>query len=376
MIYLDNAATTFPKPRNVVESVKSAVEFYGGNPGRGGHSFAMRVSEKIYGVRKKVATMFCDGISPTRVVFTASCTMSLNIAIKGIAKKGDHIITSCLEHNSSIRPVRKLAADGVITYDIAKVMLTEEQTVERFRSLINANTKAIVCTHASNVTGEIMPISKIGKLCREYNLIFIVDAAQTAGILPINMTEMNIDILCTAGHKALYGITGTGVMIMREGIELDTIIEGGTGSFSSLPYQPTDYPDRLESGTLNTAGILSIGAGIDYINSVGMANLLAIERAHCKKVIESLTPFVEVKSKIISTPVVAFVFRNMPSEVAVAQLNEQGFALRGGLHCAPLAHEHYNTLDSGMVRFSPSGFTTDQSVDKFIKTVKSLLKKV
>lgn len=211
MIYLDNAATTFPKPKGVVDSVRSAVEFYGGNPGRGGHNFAMRVSEKIFGVRKKVATLFCDGISPTRVIFTSSCTMALNIAIKGVAKRGDHIITSCLEHNSSIRPIRKLAADNIITYDIAKVMPTVEQTVEHFRALINANTKAIVCTHASNVTGEILPIAEIGRICKENNIVFIVDAAQTAGIIPIDMQGMFIDILCTAGHKGLYGITGTGI---------------------------------------------------------------------------------------------------------------------------------------------------------------------
>lgn len=165
-------------------------------------------------------------------------------------------------------------------------------------------------------------------------------------------------------------------MILREGIELATIIEGGTGSFSALPYQPDEYPDRLESGTLNTAGIFSIGAGIDYINSVGMPNLLAIERAHCRRVINALSPLVQVKSTVNGTPVVAFYINDMPSEVAVSKLNELGYALRGGLHCAPLAHEHYKTTDTGLVRFSPSAFTTEQSVDNFIKSVKSLLKKV
>lgn len=381
MIYLDNAATTFPKPRVVIESVHRAVEFYGGNPGRSGHSFAMRVSEKIYMVRKTVADMFGDSLMPEQVIFTSNCTSALNMAIKGSVTRGDHVIISSVEHNSVFRPIYKLKADGIITYDIATVYDDSTQTVAKFESLINPRTKAIVCMHASNVSGVVLPIAKLGALCKKYGILFIVDAAQTAGVIPINMNDMNIDILCTAGHKGLYGITGTGVMIVRGNRHLTTLIEGGTGNLSAIPEQPEDYPERMESGTLNTPGILSLGAGIGYINSIGIANLYAHEFAVCKRVFGELSRFSQIAMPISrfepykNMPVIAFNIGRMASEEAVAELNAAGFALRGGLHCSPLAHQHYNTIDTGMVRFSPSIFTSEQSIDAFLKTIRKLIKK-
>lgn len=381
MIYFDNSATTYPKPRVVVESVKQAIEFYGGNPGRGGHSFSMRVSEKIYMVRKKIADFFGDTIAANQVIFTSNCTMALNIAIKGCLKKGDHVIISCLEHNSVIRPVHKLEQIGIVSYDIAEVGDTDEETIKSFEQLIKPNTKAIVCTHASNVTGIILPITKLGAICKAKDITFIVDAAQTAGVIPINMDEMNIDILCTAGHKGLYGITGTGVLIVHSDILLDTLIEGGTGSASIELEQPDIYPDRLEAGTVNTAGIFSIGAGIDYINSIGISNLYAYEFSHCKKVFDILKKFTQVELALKNfvplknTPVIAFNIEGINSEIIVAKLNESGFALRGGLHCSPLAHKYYQTIDKGLVRFSPSIFTSEYHIELFLKTIIKLIKK-
>lgn len=383
MIYFDNAATTFPKPKIVMDSVNSAISNYGGNPGRGGHKFVMRVSEKIYGVRKSVAEFFNPtDPQPQNVVFTCNCTMALNLAIKGVLKDGDHAIISHLEHNSVIRPVYKLSTLNDITYDIADVYENNsEKTIASFKSLIKKKTKAIICTHASNVSGHIMPIKEIGKLCKENNIIFIVDAAQTAGVLPIDMKNMNIDILCTAGHKGLYGITGTGILILNKDILLNTLFEGGTGSLSVELDQPDFYPDRLESGTANTAGIFSIGAGIDFIKSVGIENIYTHELNLCNYLYNNLIQMDNIRLYLNrcalykNVPVISFNINGIASDVVIEALDKMGFALRGGLHCSPLAHEHYGTLDMGMVRFAPSVFTKKSSVESFVKVLRDISKK-
>jgi cysteine desulfurase family protein len=379
MIYFDNAATTFPKPTNVVNSVNSAIVDYGGNPGRGGHDYAMRVSEKIYGVRNKVARFFNSNAE--NVVFTCNCTMALNMAIKGVVKQDDHVIISSLEHNAVIRPVYKLFSDNKITYDIANVYDNDERTIADFRRKIQSNTKAIICMHASNVSGKILPLKQIGELCKEQGLVFIVDAAQSAGILPIDIKNLNIDILCTAGHKGLYGITGTGLLVLKDGVNLNTIIEGGTGSVSVNLESPDFYPDRLEAGTINSPGIFSIGAGIDFINSIGITEIYQHEFEKCKYVYDKfrMDKNIHLVAKDFSfnkyVPLVSFNIGKLKSDEVVSILNEKGFALRGGLHCSPLAHKHYDTIDTGLVRFAPSYFSQWASVDKFVKIVRDISKK-
>lgn len=382
MIYFDNAATTFPKPKSVVDSVNTAITCYGGNPGRGGHSFAMRASEKIYAVRKKVASFF--GSQPQNVVFTSNCTHALNIAIKGLLKSGDHAILSCLEHNSVIRPLFDMKKRGIITYDIATIYDDDYETIDSFRRLICDKTKLIVCTHASNVSGRVLPILKLGELCKANNIWLVVDGAQTAGVLPINMNEMHIDILCTAGHKGLYGITGTGLMVISDTIntsEMSTILQGGTGSLSIELEQPDFLPDRFEAGTVNTSGIFSIGAGIDFINRFGLEKIYSHEFMLCKKVYEQLKMNKDVTLALNSykinnvVPIVSFNINGMNSDKVVSTLNSWGFALRGGLHCSPLAHEFYGTIESGMVRFAPSFFTTEQACNEFIKVIYSISRK-
>lgn len=382
LIYLDNAATTFPKPKSVVDSVHSAITCYGGNPGRGGHSYAMLASERIYDIRKKVGFFF--GAQPQNVVFSSNCTHALNMAIKGVLKAGDHAILSCLEHNSVVRPLFDMKKSGMITYDIATVYDNDNDTVNSFKQLIRNNTKLIVCTHASNVSGRVMPIKKLGELCCANGIIFLVDGAQTAGVLPINMNEMQIDILCTAGHKGLYGITGTGLMVLNDSInssEIATILQGGTGSLSIELEQPEFLPDRFEAGTLNTAGIFSIGAGIDFINKTGLDKIYNHEFMLCKKVYEQLYKNKNISLalnsyKIYNTvPIVSFNIGGINSDKVVGELNSRGFALRGGLHCSPLAHKFYGTIDSGMVRFAPSFFTTEQACDEFVKVIYSISKK-
>lgn len=380
MMYFDNAATTFPKPKSVVDSVNSAVLHYGGNPGRAGHNMAMRVSEKIYLIRKKVALTF--NAEPQNVVFTQNCTMSLNIAIKGIMKENDHIICSCLEHNAVIRPIDKLHRDGKITYDIARVYSNDEETVNSFKQLINKSTRAIICTHASNVTGQKLPIKRLGQLCKENGLIFIVDAAQTAGVFHIDMKECNINMLCMPGHKSLYGITGSGILVLNDIDEVDTILEGGTGSLSVELVQPDFFPDKFESGTLNTVGILSIGAGLDFINQVGMDNIYMHEYKLCKYVYEKLREIKNVRlysndyEKGKSSPIISFNIGKESSDSIVAMLNNMNCALRGGLQCSPLAHGYYSTLNTGMARFSPSHFTKSYEVEQFVKNIQIISKKI
>lgn len=380
MFYFDNAATTFPKPVCVLEAVNQGLTSYGGNPGRAGHDMAMKVSQKIYDTRCKVAEFF--GGEAENVAFTSSCTMSLNMAIKGVLSKNDHAICSCLEHNSVVRPLHKLSKFGLISYDLAKVYDTDFDTVESFRRLIKPNTKAIICTHASNVTGKILPIKEIGKLCKEYGIYFIVDAAQSAGVLPIDMEEFNINILCMAGHKGLYGTTGSGVLIIRGLEEIRTLIEGGTGSVSVGLDQPDFLPDRFEAGTPNTLGILSIGAGIDFINRNGLEKIYSHEFKICQKVydqlsqIENITLYAKDFALGKYAPIVAFNVNDLNSDILVAHLNENDCALRGGLHCSPTAHEFYGTLDTGIARFSPSFFTKDIEVNAFLKIFLKNNKKV
>ncbi|MDF2567723.1 MAG: cysteine desulfurase family protein [Oscillospiraceae bacterium] len=379
VIYFDNAATTFPKPQNVVHAVQEAVIIYGGNPGRSGHSLSMKTAKAIFDTRQKIADFF--GCEVENAVFTFNCTHSLNMAIKGILSDGNHVITSSLEHNSVMRPIHELSRRCGVTYDLANVFEEDEdRTVLDFERLINPKTKAIVCTYASNVTGTVLPIKKLGKLCRAYKIKFIVDAAQAAGVLDINVVSDHIDILCCAGHKGLMGVTGTGVMILNNIDGLHTIIEGGTGSLSVNREQPDFYPDRFESGTVNTVGILSLYAGLEFINSRGMDNIYAHELGLCQLLYEELLTIPEVKFYIHNlkkghkVPVLSFNVDGYNSTEVATYLSDSGFALRAGLHCAPTAHEYLGTKDIGCVRFSPSDFNEAFEVEALVEHIKKIVK--
>ena len=374
MIYFDNAATTFPKPERVLKSVQSGILHFGGNPGRSGHKMSMIAAEKIFSIRQNYADFF--GADVENVIFTSNCTHALNLAIKGVMTSG-HAITSILEHNSVLRPLNELKRKNIISYDIANVFeLDEDVTLREFESRIRPNTKAIICTHASNVTGTILPIKKLGELCKKRGLIFIVDAAQTAGVLPINMRELNINLLCLSGHKSLMGVTGTGMMVLNGIDKMETIIEGGTGSTSVDLIQPDFCPDRFESGTANTVGIMSLGAGLDFIKRQGSDKLYRHELMLCERFIgklrakENIVIYTENISYQKKVPVVCFNIKGATSTEIVDFLSNRGFALRGGLHCAPLTHDFLGTKEIGAVRFSPGVFNKTWEVDKLVQTIK------
>ncbi|WP_195543364.1 aminotransferase class V-fold PLP-dependent enzyme [Massiliimalia timonensis] len=379
MIYLDNAATTFPKPQNVARSVIEAVKTYGGNPGRSGHSISMRTSGKIYQVRELVGDFF--GVSAEQVVFASNCSHALNMAIKGVMSSGGHVITSTLEHNSVMRPLYALKKKGIIDYDCAPVYEGDvEKTLRSFAALIRPNTKAIVCTHASNVTGLILPIKELGDLCHQAGIKLIVDGAQSAGVLPVNLPRMNIDIFCTAGHKGLYGTTGTGLMLLNGDFAMDTIMEGGTGSASAQLEQPDFLPDRFESGTINTVGILSVGAGLSHIKQIGLEKVYEHEFELCRFCYEQLASIRVVKTyhyyyeKGRYAPIVLFNVGELPSVDVVARLSARGICVRGGLHCAPTTHRVLHTEESGAVRVSPSIFNTKRDMMNLIRELKQIAK--
>lgn len=337
MVYFDNAATTFPKPGRVVDSVNEGILRFGGNPGRSGHRMSMRAAQKVYDVREKAALLF--GTDVECVIFTNNCTSALNMAIKGLVAGQDrpHIVTSCLEHNSVIRPIYKLAITQGASYSVAQVFPGDDaRTLASFRSCITPYTKLVVCTYASNVTGYVLPVSQIGQFCRSRGIPFVVDCAQAAGVLPCKIDELNADVLCIAGHKSLYGITGTGLMILRPGISPDTIMEGGTGSASIQLEQPQEAPDKFESGTLNTVGICSLGAGMDFIRQIGMRRIHEKECGLCRRLCDQLKHVDGVKlysgwfDMGRNAPVVSFNIDGMASEEVTGILDRNGYALRGG----------------------------------------------
>ena len=385
MIYLDNSATTNPKPRPVIQACEKALRM-SANPGRSGHELSEEAARIVYDTRCRAASFF--GVNDeTRVIFTPSCTFSLNTAIKSVLGNGGHAVISELEHNAVIRPLEKLKSKGV-TFTKAKVSMTDDdETVDNFRKCINQNTKAIICTHASNVFGIRLPVERLSALAHSYALPFILDAAQSAGVIPIRMnngnTDMipesdNYDIICAAPHKGLYAPMGTGLMMLGNNTNPDTLIEGGTGSNSLSPQQPDELPDKFESGTLNYPGIAGMNEGIRFVEAKGIGRISRHEFELIKKLYHSLernknvllyTPCPEPEHFV---PVLSFNISGLHSEETAEHLKKNGIAVRAGLHCAPSAHEAFGTTETGTVRISPSAFTTDADIFRLIKAVNSV----
>lgn len=376
MIYFDNAATSYPKPFSVINSSINAIKNYSFNSGRGGYKQSLNAAEKIFSVREKIGTMF--GFDAQNIVFTKNCTEALNMAIKGCVKSGDHIVVSSLEHNSVTRVVEHLSKHNNVEYSVAKFSFDEEKTINNFKNAIKENTKAVVCMHSSNVFGVCFPIKKIGELCKNKGIVFIVDAAQGAGVVDINAKRDNIDILCAPGHKCLFGNMGTGFMAVKQNIFLQTLFQGGTGSESLLLSQPSYMPDRFESGTLNNSGIISVGSGIDYINKVGMDNIYKHELELAQYVYDSLnsqSKFCLYTPKPLyskSMPIISFNVEGYSSEHVAQKLAENNICTRAGYHCSPFAHKHFGTMQNGTIRVSFGPFNTEKECNSLINVVKNI----
>ena len=378
MIYWDNAATTWPKPTVVRNTACKANALYGANPGRSGHKMSVQAAEQVYECRRVAADFF--GLSdPSGVVVTANCTTALNMVIQGVLRRGGSVVTSDLEHNAVMRP---LAALPVMHQTVAWCR-DEDELVERFRRAIRPDTRLLVCTHASNVFGATFPIRRLGELAHRYGVLFCVDAAQSAGVLPINMEADSIDFLCVAPHKGLYAPMGTGLLLCRDASAVPPLIYGGTGSHSLSLAQPEELPDRLESGTPNTPGICGVRAGIEFVEQKGMTSIYEHEIRCLQHVYDQLSQCSQIRLYTPrpqmgeTTPILSLNIEDMPSEQVAALLDEQGIAVRAGLHCAPAAHRHFGTLEQGTVRLAPSVFSTLEEAaiicEVFLKIAKKSL---
>ncbi len=376
MIYFDNAATSYPKPREVIYEINKAFTLYGANPGRSGHDMSMNTALAVYSARE-ILNSFFDGYGSEYVSFTSNCTESLNMAIKGILKKGDHVIFSSLEHNSVLRPIIKLVEQNMITSSVFAVSENEEETLLNLKQEIRENTKLIITTAVSNVFGDILPLEKISRIARENNILFMVDGAQGAGVLPIKMRATGINCLCVPGHKSLLGPMGVGVLL-HDGCVNETIIEGGTGTESFNYSQPLSFPERLESGTLNVPAICGLKKGVEIISSYGEKNIFNEESELMEYLfyelssMRNITLYKNEYDRKKQAPLVSFNIKNKHSEEVSAFLNSNSVAVRGGFHCSPLAHKTYGTERTGAIRISPSRFNTKKDV----KYVLNLLQKI
>lgn len=382
MIYLDNAATTFPKPRTVPQAMQTAVLRFGANPGRSGHRLSLQAAEAMYRCREAAAGFFhCE--SPECIAFTLNCTYGINMVLKGILKEGDHVLCSDLEHNAVMRPLYALQKKGFITYTTVPVTEGDnDAVVEAFRRGLRKNTALVITTHASNVTGVRLPLERIAALCKLYGIPMAADCAQSAGVLPIDVTESGIDYLCAPGHKGLYGPMGTGLVVCRNGEQLRTILEGGTGTASVELQQPLEMPEHLEPGTQNLPGICGLGAGIRFVAQKTPRRIFRHELQLMQqlydglKKIDGIRFYTERPTEQYHVPVLSFNLGEIDSEIVGQYLNQAGIAVRAGLHCAPAAHRKIGTLSQGTVRVCPSVFTGKEEIGKFIKTVAAAAKKL
>ena len=382
-IYLDNAATSFPKPQGVLAAMINFQQTIGANPGRSGHGQSIEAGRVVYETRDVLANLFHID-DPLRIALTKNATEALNIAILGSLTSGDHVITTSTEHNSVMRPLRFLESRGV-ALSVISCSPRGELDPEDIRKAFRKNTKMVVMTHASNVTGTILPIASVGKIIKEKgDVLFCVDAAQTAGALPIDVEQMNIDLLAFTGHKSLYGPQGTGGLYVREGLEkwITPLMMGGTGSRSEFEEQPDFMPDKFESGTPNTIGIAGLKAGATFVLEQTIEVIRNKEQqltACFLEQLETLGNDVTVygpKDASKQTTVVSFNIKNMsPSDAAYHFEENRGILCRPGLHCAPSAHRALGTFPQGTIRFSFSFFHTSQDVDQAADAVRQLLKR-
>ncbi|TLS35140.1 aminotransferase class V-fold PLP-dependent enzyme [Pseudalkalibacillus caeni] len=378
MIYFDNAASSFPKPPAVSEAVMEAITEYGANPGRSGHALATRAGNVINQTRKKLAGLF--GLSdPNHVVFANNATAALNQGIKGFPfTKGDHVLTTSYEHNSVRRPLEALKREKGIAVSYFKPEQNGDFDIGQFEKEILPETRMIIASHASNLTGMILPIEEIGELAKKRNIRFLVDASQSAGILPIHMEKMHIDLLAFPGHKGLLGPQGTGALLIGGTIDLNPLIHGGTGGASEEIGQPDEMPARFESGTLNTPGIAGLSAGIDEVNRLGIRQIFGHEWELTKRFMDGLDiiggiTYYGPEKNVERTSVVPFTIEGIDShEIAIILDQHYQMAVRAGLHCSPIGHESIGTIEKGAVRVSFGLYNTTEEVEKLLQAIEEI----
>ena len=377
MIYLDNAATTLHKPQQVIDAVVHAMQSMG-NCARGTHEEALDAARTVYDARVRLASLFgCPRVD--HVAFTANSTEALNIAINGLIGPGDHVISTDLEHNSVLRPLYRLEAEHGAELSFVPADKLGNVDYADFERLMKPNTRAVVCTNASNLTGTVLDIERIAKTAHSHGALVIVDASQTAGCWPIDMKKMGIDVLCFTGHKGLMGPQGTGGICVKEGIEIRPFKVGGSGVQSYSRTHPAEYPTRLEAGTLNGHGIAGLGAAAKFISETGVENIHAKERSlmlrfyEGVKDIEGVTVYGDFKKD--KTAIVALNIRDYESgEVSYELSQGYGIATRPGAHCAPRMHKALGTAEVGAVRFSFSFYNTEEEIDEAVRAVAELAK--
>jgi cysteine desulfurase family protein len=379
MIYLDNAATSFPKPKEVALAMNTFMNDIGANPGRSGHRLSIGAARTVFNAREKVSSLFGVG-DPLRVIFCANATEGLNLAIRGLLRPGDHVITSSIEHNSVMRPLRRLEAQGV---ELAVAGCSPEGILDPddVKKMIKKNTALIVINHASNVTGCILPVAEIGRIAREHDILFLVDAAQTGGCYHIDVEADSIDLLAFTGHKNLFGPQGTGGLVIGSRVETDKmepLKTGGTGSRSEYETQPDFLPDKYESGTPNTVGIAGLGAGLEFVIKEGVHRIRNHEKKLTGRLLAALKDIEGVtvyggKNPERQTSVVSFNIKGIDSSEAALLLDE-GYEImcRTGLHCCPATHRTIGTFPDGAIRFSLGYMNTADEIDFAVNAVRAI----
>lgn len=378
MIYLDNGATSFPKPKQMVEAMSECMSKYCGNPGRSGHYMSMRTGEEVYKARRKVAEIF-NIEHAERLVFTKNTTESLNMGLKGLLKKGDHVVTTSMEHNSVLRPLKALERSGV---EHTIVMADEEghTAPEDIEKAIRKNTKMIMITAASNVTGTKTPLREIGTMALKKGLIFMVDAAQGAGTMDIDVSDLNIDVLAFPGHKGLLGPLGTGGLYVAPKLNPVVLIEGGTGTASKSRLQPNEFPEGFEAGTINAPGIVGLGCSVEFVNRIGVKVIGEYEKELITYLDEELKNMDFIKlygpNPEEKTGISLINLKNFAPEETASLLNDEfGIAVRSGYHCAGLAHRSIGTWKYGAVRISVGPYNTTEDMKKLVDALWSIGKR-
>jgi cysteine desulfurase / selenocysteine lyase len=378
MIYLDNAATSFPKPEGVYQALDRFARQSLANPGRAGHKMALVAEHALDDARHLLNQLF-HGEGPERFVFTLNCTDALNMAFKGVLAEGDHVLTSDLEHNSVSRPLRKMELDGRITLTRLRADGSGTMDPDDFRKAVTPRTRLIALTHASNVLGTVQPVAEVGRLARERGLLFLVDAAQTAGVVPIDVRALHIDLLAFPGHKSLLGPTGTGALYVGPRATLRAWREGGTGGDSSSETQPSQFPYFLEGGTPNVLGVAGLAAGVRYVQEQGLEKIHAHEVRLTERLwrrLDELGAYEVFGHRDMARRVGTLSFRSEALPAAeLGGILDQAFdiAVRPGLHCAPYIHRSLGTFPDGTVRVSPGPFSTDQDIDQLARALAEIV---